>query len=274
MPTLATARELAATFSTDGDITPWQRVQQYRQVADYTDRHPDQGSTAVATALDLPASRVKSWVYQGSKPNPVHAIDTAHEYDWLDLHPDSEDAKPWVELVAWIYSGGTIRSNMLHPSFYVDDTIDILPDPPLDSLKTSLNDIGVGVEISTRDDGKPREIRVRDDPILVGRMLTAMGAPVGEKRDNDQLRLPTWLFEADQQTQRVFARLYIQNQGSTQDSEQSSIRFFVGWADDFNQDLARLFREASGLNDDDDVTLTSHMLKLSPDAVDAILADD
>jgi hypothetical protein len=268
MPTLATDQDLAHTFPTSNEIRPWQRVQQYRRVLGYHHDHPDEGSRTVATEFDIPHDRVRGWLDNNSRPNPVRAIDTASEYGWLDMSPDSPTGQAWAQLVAWIYSGGTLRTDPRQPSFYIRDAPvprdhDLLP-----VLEHALDKIGVGHTIHDRD-GSKDEIQPGSDPILVGRMLTAMQAPVGRKRDIDDLRLPSWLWDSSHDTQRLFASVYLLNRGTAGNGDQAPVRFRVEWADQYHQDVADLYQAASDL--EDGVTLSSHMLKLNPTVVDAIL---
>lgn len=53
----ARAQALANTYATIDDRTGWARVQQYQRVRGYRGDHPDTGSHAGATALELPWGR-------------------------------------------------------------------------------------------------------------------------------------------------------------------------------------------------------------------------
>jgi len=44
---------------------------------------PELGSSALATRLKLPRSRIRPWL-EGSVPDPVRAIERATAYGWLN----------------------------------------------------------------------------------------------------------------------------------------------------------------------------------------------
>jgi hypothetical protein len=71
-----TAQSIARTYSDRVYPDPWEKVEDYQRVQAYAAEHPNAGRTAVGTALELPAGRVRSWL-NGGQPDPVRGIETA-----------------------------------------------------------------------------------------------------------------------------------------------------------------------------------------------------
>lgn len=78
------AQALARTYG--GDRDGWERLTEYQRVLEWRGTHPQKGSQAAASALDLPRGRIRPW-FDGAKPDPVHAVDTAEANGWLDAQP-------------------------------------------------------------------------------------------------------------------------------------------------------------------------------------------
>lgn len=53
-------------------------VEQCYDVLAYARKH-DAGSAATASALDLPRSRLRTWIDDSGVPDPVHAVETARD---------------------------------------------------------------------------------------------------------------------------------------------------------------------------------------------------
>jgi hypothetical protein len=63
---------LARTYG--GDRDGWERVTEYQRVLEYTGKHPDKGSSAVASAVGLPRGRIRPWIDDGARPDPVFPL--------------------------------------------------------------------------------------------------------------------------------------------------------------------------------------------------------
>lgn len=267
---LADDHDLAHTYTVVNEIEPWQRVQQYRDVTTYTARHPDQGSSAVARALNLPRGRIRSWVDSDGMPDPARGIDTARSRGWLDLDADTSDGRPWVELVAWIYSGGSITRDTHHPTFYVREHPDGPDHDELSMLERRLAEIGVGHQLVDRDPSRATHVQPAEHAVLVGRLLAAMQAPVGEKTPARDLTLPDWLPDSTLDTQQAFARIYLLNRGQLRTKPNIRYSLKEERSTDYLESLADLFRRIS---DPDAVTRSGHNILLYDAAADAILHD-
>jgi hypothetical protein len=267
MPTIISPRDLAATYPPHGDLTPWARVQEYRRVQEYTSQHPDEGSHAVSTALELPRERIRPWVDGDSRPEPVKAIETARDRGWLNTDLETPLGNAWTRLVAWTYAGGSIAEESYRPSWYVRDTDGQPSYLELDVLKSALETIGTTHKLVHREGSRPTRIEPADDPILVGRCLASAGAPVGESNAEHPGDLPEWLDDVNDETRRVFARTYIHARASVREFEP---RFNIAERrpDEYQDALAGLFDE---LSPPGSVSMSGNNIYLRSEAAEAIL---
>lgn len=196
----------AQTYEPPSEVSSWHLVQQYYRVQQYSAEHPDQGSAAVASALNLPRSRIRTWVDSDGKPDPLHGIETVQDYGWFDLTWTDETLRALVICVSWIFSGGSINRNHV-PSFAVDPETQ----PYLEQVLTAL---GTDVSIfRPESDDQATELRPDTDATALGRLLECLGAPQGPKNAERSLTLPRWLAEAPREVRLAFLRTYMCNRG-------------------------------------------------------------
>jgi hypothetical protein len=58
----------------------------------------------------MPRGRLRTW-FDGGKPDPAHAIDTAETNGWLDAQPGERTFEALALLHAWVLAGGGIASS-------------------------------------------------------------------------------------------------------------------------------------------------------------------
>lgn len=194
---------LAQTYNPPGYPDPIDCVTDYHRVMRHASMHPNQGSQAVSTRLELPRSRIRPWM-DGAKPDCVRGIERAESNGWIPLENSSSNLRMLAELVAWIFSGGSITRNYV-PLFVADD------DRQEQRLTRLLDEVGCGALVKERGEGRATEIRPRDDASVFGRVLAILGAPVGEKNRDADVRLPDWLSDAPRSVQAAFADAYLSN---------------------------------------------------------------
>ena len=206
------AEALANTYTTIDGRTGWARVQQYQRVLEYRGDHPEAGSQAVATALDLPRSRIRPW-FSGAKPDPVHAIQTAEANDWLDTRPGERTFEALSVLTAWLFAGGSLGAAQFVPLFAVGD------DDPRGLGESALQAVGTGAQCHRADsDARATELQPAKTASHLGRFLHAvMGAPLGQKAEQPALALPGWLETVGASTQLRWARTYVTVRGTAAD---------------------------------------------------------
>lgn len=187
--------------------TGYDAVREYQEVQKYAASHPDQGSQAVATAVDLPRSRVRPWL-NGSKPDPARALDRLARHGWDDLAWTTAPFTGLNVLVAWIFAGGSINQAWI-PRFAVNSDRERAV---LDAACANANVEGTYRREAATD--RSTEFDVGVDGSVLGRLLAVLGAPVGAKYPDRELRLPRYLEGAPYHTRLDFGRTYVLCRGT------------------------------------------------------------
>jgi len=204
-----TERDLAATFDGYPYDDTWSALEQYRRVQAYTTTHPEQGYVAVANALETPRGRTRSWVSDGRKPLAQTAIETAADYGWLSIGYDDPTFQGLNALVANVFSGGYIPADRWEPFF-------VLNERGYDSHVLDAFEV-VGVEPAEATEDRPNaapRIRPAEHAALLGRCLSILGAPRGEKAQLETLSLPDYLEAAPEAVRELFVQCYVANRGN------------------------------------------------------------
>ncbi|TYL37239.1 hypothetical protein CV102_18160 [Natronococcus pandeyae] len=197
-------RNLARTYSSQAYEDPWEIVEDYQRVLEYTGRQPNAGSQRVASKLNLPRSRIRPWM-DGSIPHPVRAIQTAETRDWLPLTEDTDAFDPLNRLVAWGCSQGTLKNEIFAPYFIVHS------DEDRERITGLLEQLDLEpVEERTEDKNRSAEVRVSDNGAILGRVLYTLDVPLDDEALNT---LPSYLDSVSEPSKRVFARTYLENRG-------------------------------------------------------------
>lgn len=241
------AQALARTYTLD-DRDPWTHVQEYWQVVEYCARHPTKGSAAVAAAIDLPRSRIRLWVDGDGMPDAARAIHVADERGWL-ADDWTTPAKAGLNvLVAAVFSGGSIEARNYRPQFTFDD------ERTRETLETGLDCVGVDHRVIHTDaDTRATELAPTEHASRLGRMLAALGAPVGEKNTTANVSLPSYLASAPYATRLDFARMYVQNRSTDRpDRPTTPLQLQESRSLRFKNELASFLREVVG--DDEAIT--------------------
>ncbi len=252
------AKALARSYG--GDRDGWTRVDEYQRVTDYAAAHPNAGSSAVASALELPRGRVRPWL-DGSKPDPAHAVATAERHGWLDAQPGGRTFEALSLLTAWLYAGGSIDADRYVPHLSVSDGD---PQAVGHELFTA---VGIDSEFLAREGPQGAEIRPTGAGVShLGRFLHAvMEAPAGPKAG--QIRLPDWLAAAPAATQTRWAQLYVRLRGTPITGERVQLKEQRSRA--YRRELAGLLRTV--VDDEGAVTVGERALRI--DAAHARLLD-
>ena len=197
-----TARSLARTYSDRVYPDPWDKVEDYQRVQAYAAEHPNAGRTAVGTALELPAERVRPWL-NGGQPDPVRGIETASANGWLD--PDAEMVNALIELLAHILAGGSINERFV-PAITLGRRVD------REVIETAFAAVGVDThQRHVNSDTRATELYPATDASVLGRCLVVMGAPQGAKTALDAVPAVVW--EAPTRVRRRFVEIYVAHRG-------------------------------------------------------------
>jgi hypothetical protein len=253
----AITKRLARTYETPSYADPWDAVEDYQRVIEYAADHPNRGSQAIATALELPRSRIRPWL-DGGRPDVVRGIQTAEDRGWLVEDYGAQEFRALNHLVAWVFSGGSINDKFV-PSFAIDDA-DATP------VTMHLGALGLDWRVNRADDPvRATEIVPTCDASVLGRTLVALGAPSGVKNECADVSLPEYLDAAPRWIREDFVNVYLSNRGQQRPNkatmtlrEERSTRYL--------RDLAALFEAVAG----ESVTVSEQNVILSADATRAL----
>ena len=215
-------------------------VEQYHEIMAYASRHPNMGSSAIASRFeDVSRDRIRPWVDDGSAPDPVRAIDTAREYGWLEVDYCDEVFRGLNGLVANVFSGGSIATETYAPSFSIDRHGE--QSRVFDALELATVEYRV---VDDRDD-RADEVWPVDDGTVLGRVLATLGAPVGPKAEQ-HLELPSYLEDAPDEIRREFVVHYLENRAAEHDGKATLTIQEERRPRTYLEDLGTLIRDVSG----------------------------
>lgn len=204
MSPLPTVDDVASTYNTPAYADPMDAVDDFRTYQREWET-TDLGSQAIATRMELPRGRVRSWE-DGSKPDVVRGIEVAREHQWVDQPIDSKPFAALNRLVAGVFSGGSISTETYEPSYSA-------PDAAVETqLRADLDRLGAGCRRVLSNSGNVEELRAESDATVLGRVLVALGAPQGPKAETVD-RLPVYLSDAPTRVRQDFASVYLANRG-------------------------------------------------------------
>lgn len=237
---LVSAHRFVRTYSNHVYDDPWEAVEEYRQVQTIASGSDSPGARAIADELDLPRGRVYPWL-NGSRPDCVRGLETARDRGWIDVSTDSDAFRGLNVLVAWVFAGGSISKDTYAPYFVANDENDEA------ILKAAADLANVELE-STRPADGPRavEFRPKQDGSVLGRALSVLQAPVGDKNTAGDLTLPDYLAQVDEAAGREFVQTYVHNRGQPSEDGRHSLRFRDRRSERYLKAVARLVRGLTG----------------------------
>jgi len=254
----AITKRLARTYQTPSYADPWDAVEDYQRTLEYAADHPNKGSQALSTALELPRGRIRTWVDDGGRPDVVRGVQIAEGNGWLTGDYDAQEFRALNQLVAWVFSGGAINENYV-PSFAVDDA-------ERTDVTMHLGVLGLDYRVDRADDaGRATEIVPTCNASVLGRTLVAMGAPAGVKNEYADVSLPPYLDDAPARIRSDFVDVYLQNRGQRHpDKATMTVREERPAA--YLDELAELFERVAN----EPVTVSEQNVILSADASRAL----
>lgn len=239
---------LARTYNTPGQLQPWDAGEQYERVIRAANRAPNKGSAALASKLELPRSRIRTWIDDG-EPDVVRGLSIAHDHGWFD----GDTVTAWAVLLAGIVGGGSITVSMFQPEWTT------VPDQAADRIKRALDDLDVGHQCVERV-SHPSYLRPGEDLSIIGRALAALDAPVGHKNaDSDPL--PDWLLTAPLQARVAAIEVFVFYRGTGFDNK-DTVALSEDRSPAFRDSVARLI----GSVVDNDVTVGEYSVTISASA--------
>ncbi|MCU4741161.1 hypothetical protein [Natronoglomus mannanivorans] len=236
-PPFVTERELARTFDGGSYVDAWEAVEQYRKAMKYASRK-NVKSGATASALDLPRSRLRTWIDDGGKPDSVRAIEIAHSYEWIECTYDDRAFTALNALVANIFSGGSIAQENYRPLFAVNKRGE--DSHIFDALELANVEYDVDRE---HERERATEVRLSTDGAVLGRVLSVLGAPVGPKA-HQRLELPAYLENAPDDVKSLFVACYLENRAVEYEGKRT-LRVMEDRNRSYLEDLAALIEEVA-----------------------------
>jgi hypothetical protein len=194
------AQELVRTYSPPSYADPWECIQDYERVQRYTAEHPNQGSQAVSTAVDLPRSRIRSWVDSDGQPDCYRGLQAARDREWL-VDEWTDTARGLNQLAAWLLASGSI--NDVWVPLFVADT-----DAEIERLRSAAQDAGVALTATREAEDRPLEWRPRSDASVLGRILHTWTGVKGDK-SSKTMQFPRYPQYARRDIARDFTRIYV-----------------------------------------------------------------
>lgn len=237
--TLVPAQAFVRTYSNPVYNDPWEAVEDYEQVQSIAHEYENPSSTAIADYLTLPRGRVKPWLGD-TKPDCVRGLEAARQHGWIGVDTDSRVFRGLNVLLAWIYSGGSISKDTYTPYFVVDDEAD-------EAILHEAGELANVVLDFTRSAQSARAVELRPtrDGSVLGRVLSVLQAPVGEKNEASVTGLPDYLAGVDESLAREFVQTYVHNRGQHRENT-DFIRFREQRSDRYLRSVARLIRRLTG----------------------------
>lgn len=255
-------REFVRTYDLSNNLDPWEHVQQYREVIEFAAAHPDVGSSAMSNRLGIPRGRLRGWINDEDPviPDCVRGLHQAQNRGWIRVDPDSDTFDGLNILVASVFSGGSIGSQYYSPLFSIGDRTE------RELLERACSDAGVTYVIHRENiSDRATELRPTRDASVLGRVLSVLGAPTGEKAVDD-ITLPDYLDHVGTKHRREFARAYVITRGS--EMQYGRIGFREERNEEYLNSLADLLRDVT----DEAVWQSGKNVVLSGSAVDALFA--
>ena len=234
--TLVPPKEFVRTYDPRAYADPWECLEDYQRTIELAAEQPNLGSAALATRLELPRSRIRPWVREESpaRPDCVRGQQIAEEKGWVSVDPDSSIFEGLNVLVAWIYSGGSIGTKYYVPHFSIDR-----PENK-HRVGNAMDLVDAAYRVNRSDESKrATEIVPTDHASILGRVLTVLGAPIGEKAAQP-LRLPDYLDAVDDTHREQFAITYLLNRGQEKD-ESDVITLHEERSNSYINELAHFF---------------------------------
>ncbi|WP_276221303.1 hypothetical protein [Haloarcula halophila] len=194
-------------------------------------------------------------------PDAARGMQVAEGRGWFDLTWEEPMCRALTIAVAWIFSGGSIDETWV-PSFTVtEDT---------DEFATSVYEaLGVGARTVREDDnGRATELLPAADASVLGRLLSALGAPTGSKTPDRKFSLPPWLDEAPEDVRLAFAQTFVVNRGvERHDRPQTPVQLRTTRSDEFRDAIQALCESVTA---EEAVTGDSEVWRLTDSAADQL----
>lgn len=234
MNSVATA--LARTYNHPSYEDPYEAVQDYNRVVEAAAEHPNKGSTALSTVVELPRSRIRAWVDDDGMPDAAHGVMLAQRHDWVAPKPDMREAL--AALAGHLLAGGSIAEQNYVPSVAVGRRVSPA------AIEAAFRDVGVRPTRRHDDiDSRATEILPATHGSVLGRTLAAWGCPVGGRATVESI--PAIVDQADATDQAAFLDAYVRHR-AVKYPDKATSRLHGQQPLAFHQAIADLLEQVTG----------------------------
>lgn len=246
-------RAFVQTYETQQYKESWDAVEQYETVLDATAKHPQKGSAAISSIVDLPRERIRSWVDGDGMPDQYRGLQRVLERGWLPESWSDDTMVGLNALVATVFAGGSISSDTHAVRFTITG----------DNERAIIEGAARLLDFRLREvAASPVELKPARDGVILGRLLAALGAPVGDKNPKTVDGIPPYLAAAPRTIRRDFARIYVQFR-ATDGPHGKTIQMNEQRSESYYESIVTLLRDVTT---PDEVHGSTFPIRLSGDA--------
>jgi hypothetical protein len=170
--TAAAKRALVRTYNPRSYADPWDCVEDFERVQRESAKHPNKGSGALSSVVELPRSRIRPWM-EGSRPDCYRGLQAALSNDWVLESWDNDTARALNQLATWVCASGSIHE---------DFAVHFVVEPALEDWFQDLaGDVGITVRQTRTDSERPPEYTPTEHQTVLGRVLHTWTGVQGDK---------------------------------------------------------------------------------------------
>jgi hypothetical protein len=229
--TAAAKRALVRTYNPPAYADPWDCVEDFERVQQAAAKHPNKGSAALASVVELPRGRIRPWL-DGARPDCYRGLQTALSNGWLIEEWDRR-GRALNCLAAWLLSSGSIDDHSV--ATWIADT-----DAEREALEHYADAAGIELVRTRDDDDRPDEYRPAEDASVLGRVLSTWTGLQGDK--DRTVRFPRYVRFAPDEIARDFCRVYVAQRGTERERGREFVQIMAIRSEAFREDLLAQLR--------------------------------
>jgi hypothetical protein len=231
--TAAAKRALVRTYNPPAYADPWDCVEDFERVQQAAAKHPNKGSAALASVVELPRGRIRPWL-DGARPDCYRGLQTALSNGWM-LDEWDTVGRALNCLAAWTLSSGGINDRWV-PQWVAPSEVEY------NALKRYAAAVGVSL-VQTRPEGtttsegtrRAAEYRPEQNASVLGRLLSTWTGLQGDK--DRTVRFPRYVRFAPEEIARDFCRVYVAQRGVERDHGREFVQIAATRSEAFRRDL-------------------------------------
>lgn len=258
--TAAAKRALVRTYNTPAYVDPWDAVEDFESVQEVAAKHPNKGSSALSSIVELPRNRIRPWL-DDSMPDCYRALQIALSNGWIIESWDDETAAGLNALAAWLCSSGSVNDNWV-PMFVADAPGEI------GLLKAAARTANVRLTRTRSDPDRPTEWRPVESASILGRVLYTWTGVRGDKSP-DVAQFPRYVQFAPEWVAADFAKVYVHQRATVRDDRDGALQIQEIRTDRYRRKLVELLERV--VSTPDEIRGESWPVFIRGDAIDELL---